>query len=140
MTDIIEETVIEYIPLEDLDHFWMENGLPVFIANRDNICDLVENLGFTIYYLLGNSVKKTSTTNNQKVTTTTEAKSMQLYRVVNNMVGRTVSMSNEPFDNAFLNLSEEATYSMPPIPHVMIDKLDQFFRLVDAQHLSLIHI
>lgn len=137
MTELLEE--VEEVSLDDLDHYWMDNGLPVFIANRPDICDLVESMGFQIYYLLTNNIKTSSksTTNQQtKVTTTTpvSTKSMQLFKVVNNFVGRSVSLSNDPFDNNFIQVSEEATYSMPAIPLEIIDKLDQFFRLVDAQH------
>jgi len=137
MTELLQ--TIEEVSLEDLDHYWMDNGLPVFIANRPDICDIVESMGFQIYYLLTNNVKTSnkSTTNSQtKVTTNTPVvtKSMQLFKVVNNFVGRSVSLSNDPFDDAFISVAEEATYSMPAIPLEIIDKLDQFFRLVDAQH------
>ena len=46
------------VSLEDLNYFWMPSGVPCFIADNDNICDIVENMGFNIYYLLSN--KKTS--------------------------------------------------------------------------------
>lgn len=132
---------IEEVELEDLDHYWMSNGLPVFMANRDNVCELVESLGFNLYYLLAN-IEETKTTNTtsyvagkstQTPVSVTTSK-MQLFKVVNNFVGRSVSLSNESFDEAFIPIEEEAVYNMPAIPHVLIDKLDQFFRLVDAQH------
>lgn len=137
MSDTIEE--YEEVTLEDLDHYWMENGLPVFMANRPDICDIVENMGFQIYYLLTNNNKTTSksTTNpTTKVVTSTSVtvKSMQLFKVVNSYVGRTVSMSNDPFDHDFVQIEEEAVYTMPPIPLEIINKLDQFFRLVETQH------
>lgn len=141
MSDVIDEE--EYEPatlgLDDLDHFWAENGLPIFMANRDDICDAVENIGFQIYYLLTNNTKSSSVTSTNattKVVTTTpvSTRSMQLFKVVNNFIGRVVTLSNDPFDDSFIKIEEEALYTMPQIPHVMIDKLDQFFRLVDAQH------
>ena len=137
MTEILEE--VSEINLEDLDHYWMENGLPVFIANRPDICNIVEDMGFQIYYLLTNNVKtvnKTTTNSQTKVTTNTPVttKSMQLFKVVNNFVGRSVSLSNDPFDDNFVQVDEEALYTMPAIPIEIIEKLDQFFRLVDAQH------
>jgi hypothetical protein len=139
MSDTIIEDSQEVITLEDLDHHWMSNGLPVFMANRPDICDVVESLGFSLYYLLTNNDKKTttSTTNpTTKVTTqnVTSVKTMQLFKVVNNFVGRAVSLSNDPFDDLFVQVEETAEYTLPPIPIVIIDKLDQFFRLVDAQH------
>ena len=135
--------------LEDLTHFWMSDGLPVFIAEYDNICDIIESMDFSIYYILGNLEKtvtpSTSTNsgtvnynNNNKTATVTPTpviqKTMQLFRVVNNIVGRTVTPVSTSFDDSIASLEEEAIYNMPPIPHILIDKLDQFFRLVDAQH------
>lgn len=138
MTDTLIE-VEEEITLDDLNVYWADNGLPIFLADRDDICDIVENMGFSIYYLLCNSVKvtsKTSTNPTTKVTTTEkiENRSMQLFKVVNNFVGRSVSMANEPFNTSFLSVEESAEYTMPAIPHVIVEKLDQFFRLIDAQH------
>ena len=115
------------------------------MANREDICEVVEYFGFNIYYLLGN-VEKTTTTTPPSNTTYKAANApapaavkvttsnMQLFKVVNNFVGRTVTPSAESFDPQFIAVQEEATYNMPPIPHVLVDKLDQFFRLVDAQH------
>lgn len=139
--------------LEDLTHFWMSDGLPVFIAEYDNICDIIESMDFTIYYILGNVEKTvtpppassssknsgTVTYNNDNKTATVTAppviqKNMQLFRIVNNMVGRTVTPVSVGFDDSIASIEEEATYNMPPIPHILIEKLDQFFRLVDAQH------
>ena len=130
---------IALLGLDDLEHFWADNGLPIFMANRDDICDVVENIGFQIYYLLTNNIKNsnvTSTNPTNKVVTTTSVstRTMQLFKVVNNFIGRVVTPSNDPFDNSFIKIEEEALYTMPSIPHVMIEKLDQFFRLVDAQH------
>lgn len=134
-----DTTINEEITLEDLDHYWTETGLPVFIANRDDICDIVEGMGFSIYYLIGNAskiTKSTSTnpTTKQQTTTQTAVKSISLLKVVNNFVGRTVSVANDVFDSNILSIEEQALYTMPAIPHVLIEKLDQFFRLVDAQH------
>jgi hypothetical protein len=140
MTDIAQEdTLTEEIQFEDLDCFWMDNGLPVFIGNYDNICEIVESMGFSIYYILTNNLKTSETTSTNSTTkvvtkTTTVTRNMQLYKVVNNFVGRSVSLSNDPFSSDFVQLKEEALYTMPAIPHVIVDKLDQFFRLVDAQH------
>lgn len=134
-----DTTTTEEITLADLDHYWTETGLPVFIANRDDICDIVEGMGFSIYYLIGNASKITKTTSTnpttkQQTTTQTAVKSISLLKVVNNFVGRTVSISKDVFDNSILSIEEQALYTMPPIPHVLVEKLDQFFRLVDAQH------
>lgn len=127
------------ITLEDLNPVWMADGLPCFLASFDNICDVIESFGFNIYYLLANQAKevKASTTTVAGKTTTTPAsvtKNSQLYRVVNNFVGRTVTIASPAFTDEIIDIDEEAVYNMPAIPHILIDKLDQFFRLVEAQH------
>ena len=141
----MSEEIEQELTLDDLDYYWMSNGLPVFMANREDICEVVEYFGFNIYYLLGN-IEKTTTTTPPSNTTYKAANTpapaavkvttsnMQLFKVVNNFVGRTVTPSAESFDPLFIAVEEEATYNMPPIPHILVDKLDQFFRLVDAQH------
>lgn len=141
-TEYEDQTAVDpadEITLDNLAHAWADNGLPIFFANHDNICDIVENMGFTMYYLLGNHEKKVTQTSvhpTTKVSTTStvDVKAMQLFRVTSNMLGRVVQLAADPFDDTFLSLSEEGVYSMPPIPYEMVDKLDQFFRLVDAQH------
>jgi len=55
MSQQVEQT--NKVTLEELQYFWMPSGLPCFVADRDTICDIVEDFGFNIYYLLAN--KKT---------------------------------------------------------------------------------
>jgi len=145
-TEIQQQMDLNHYTLEDLDYYWMENGLPVFMANKDNICDIVESLGYSIYYLLANKTeaitnKNNNNNNNNNKSSTTPPPSppvylstLQLFKVVNNFVGRSITLSNQAFDPTFVSVQETCSYSMPPIPHILIDKLDQFFRLVDAQH------
>ena len=45
-------TEVNQYTMEDLDYFWMSDGIPMFIADRPDICDIVESIGFNIYYLL----------------------------------------------------------------------------------------
>jgi len=146
MTTVIDQEVT----LDDLNHFWTAEGLPAFYADRDDICDIVEGMGFSIYYLLGTSKKVTTTNTNNKhqnngaknntynapkpapqQTVTFET---QWFKVVNNFVGRAVSKCAPVLSDDFISLEEQAHYNMPFIPHIIVDKLDQFFRLVDAQH------
>ena len=130
------------ITLDDLDIIWMEDGLPCFFADRDDICDLVESFGFNIYYLIANEAKEVKPT-----TTTTTGKtppppavpvtvySSKIYKVVNNFVGRSVTIATPAFSpSEFISIDEQCSYNMPPIPYILIEKLDHFFRLVDAQH------
>lgn len=124
----------EYVTLT-----WMDDGLPAFFADREDICDIVESLGFNIYYLIGNNSVTTTTTNNNKGSTSTSQPkttiNSQFFKVVNNIVGRTVAKATPAFqDTSAITLAESAVYNMPLIPLEMIEKLDQFFRLVDTQH------
>ena len=131
----------EQITLDDLDIIWMEDGLPCFFADRDDICDLVESFGFNIYYLIANEEKevKPTTTSTSKSPTPppipVKVYSSKIFKVVNNFVGRSVTTANPSFSTSeFISVEEQCSYNMPPIPHILIEKLDQFFRLVDAQH------
>ena len=70
MSQQVEQT--SKITLDQLQYFWMPSGLPCFVADRDNICDIVEDFGFNIYYLLANKkTVKTIPNNTTKTTTTT---------------------------------------------------------------------
>ena len=138
----------EQVTLDQLDHFWMPNGAPCFIANRDDICDVVEAMGFSIYYLFSNHQKITTNTSttykpttpgavtstSSTTTTQTITNKPTLFKVVSNFVGRAVAISEDELPKEFVPLEENCIYSLPAIPIVLLDKLDQFFRLVYAQH------
>lgn len=138
-----EETQYQQVDLNDLEYFWLPNGAPCFVGNREDICDQVEGLGFQIYYLIANQeiVVNTSNNNNNAKNKTAASVSYQqtkykgkILKVVKNIVGRAVSAADEDFGKDLLSFKEEAEYSLPPIPKAMVDKLDEFFRLVHAQH------
>lgn len=117
---------------------WMPNGLPLFLADREDICDVVESMGFSIYYLFGNNVTTTTTTTKGAASTvvskTFTTSNAQMFKVVNNFIGRSISKCDEELPSDFKSFQEEAVYTMPPIPWKLVEKLDEFFRLVDAQH------
>ena len=134
---------INAITLDDMNYFWSPNGAPCFIASNwsemnDSICDVIEGFGFQIYYLIcDKSIPKEVTSKDAKgVVTplTTYTYEPAVLKVVNNLMGRAVMDSPEYFGNQFAAVQEEATYSMPPIPRSIIDKLDEFFRLIHSQH------
>jgi hypothetical protein len=134
------------ITLDDLTYFWAKDGLPVFFADRDNIEDCIEDLGFSIYYLLCNIAEDKnlpapkpagyttySTTNTFGATTVQTTATTGLVKIVNNIVGRSVSeVKDEITSHTYIR--ETAEYNLPAIPFEMITRLDEFFRLVDAQH------
>lgn len=139
--DQIDNITYMDVKLEDLNYFWTKSGVPCFMANRDNIEEEIEFLGFNIYYLIcnvavdrkveSNVYDKGITTKNVSYVTDLSTK---IVKVVNNFVGRTVSeiVDEDLFD--FDVTREVAEYSLPPIPRVIVDKLDEFFRLVHTQH------
>lgn len=127
------------VTLDDLTYFWLPNGAPCFVANQENICDSIEALGFQIYYLIGykETVTKTTTPYKAGVPSTTVENSTyksKMFKVVNNFVGRAVSEVEEDFGPGLMSFEEEAHYTMPALPHVIVEKLDEFFRLVHAKH------
>ena len=152
-----QETTNE-VTLEDLTYFEAEDGLFIFMADREDICDIIERIGFQIYYLISNKIVKSQPPNNNKhtnnnktsnsytSTSTTnvkpvpaappppDVKNFAIYKVCNSFVGRTVQEAEVALPDNFVSIAPLAHYTMPLIPHIIVDKLDQFFRLVDAQH------
>lgn len=130
------------VTLDDMNYFWMPTGAPCFIANNwdvvDDICETIESFGFQIYYLIcDKSSRKTVSVKNDKGLLTSQEVyeyTPAILKVVNNFTGRVVMDSPDAFGNTFAAVEEVAQYTMPPIPKVIVDKLDEFFRLVDAQH------
>jgi hypothetical protein len=127
------------ITLNDLNYFWLPNGAPCFLANNIDICEQIESLGFQIYYLIGHkgTTSNSTTTYKAGVPSTTVQNTTyksKMFKVVNNFVGRAVSEVEEDFGPELVVFKEEAHYTMPAIPHIIIDKLDEFFRLIHAKH------
>jgi hypothetical protein len=129
------------VKLEDLTYFWTKAGAPCFMANRPNIEEEIEFLGFNIYYLICNvpherKIEHKAQTNPYVAARTeyvTEY-TTNIVKVVNNFVGRSVTVVEDEDIYDFEAVRAQAEYNLPPIPRVIVDKLDEFFRLVDAQH------
>jgi hypothetical protein len=127
------------ITLNDLNYFWLPNGAPCFLADNIDICEQIESLGFQIYYLIGHKGTTTNSTTSYKAgvpstTTQNTTYKSKMFKVVNNFVGRAVSEVEEDFGPALAVFKEEAHYTMPAIPNVIVEKLDEFFRLIHAKH------
>jgi hypothetical protein len=127
------------ISLDDLNYFWMSNGAPCFMADRENICDIVESFGFQVYYLIADLQNEKlvdgKDAQNKPIKYSVLEKRATVLKVVNNIIGRSVSETDDEFGSDVLSsVPEEAYYSMPKIPRALIDKLDEFFRLIHAQH------
>lgn len=140
----LKEDVFTQVQLDDLQYFWLPNGAPCFVANRKDICEQVEGLGFQIYYLIANQESVVNTTSSKGAKNKGQTPATYTYqqvthkgkliKVVKNIVGRAVGVAEEDLGKDLCSFKEEANYSLPPIPRVMADKLDEFFRLVHAQH------
>jgi len=96
-----EDITYDDTKLEDLNFFWTKSGVPCFMADRDNMEEIIENLGFNIYYMICNTAvdRKIETKNvgyNSAPTSTTTTwvtdLSTNIVKVVNNFVGRSVSI------------------------------------------------
>lgn len=133
---------VSHYTLDDMNYFWMSNGAPCFIANnwdsKVDICDVIESFGFQIYYLICDKAKysaiQTKDAKGVVSQSTTVDYTPSILKVVNNFVGRSVSDSADPLGADFAAVEETAQYTMPYIPLSIVNKLDEFFRLVDAQH------
>jgi len=137
MTAQQTEVSTQYTSIDQLNYFWTNSGVPCVVADRDNIEDIIENLGFNIYYLLCNVAEdKTSQTKTGTTTTTTTytVLSTKIVKVTNNFVGRSVIEIKDEELMELAPVREAAEYNLPPIPRDIVDKLDEFFRLVHAQH------
>jgi hypothetical protein len=139
----IDNITYDDTKLEDLNFFWTKSGVPCFMADRDNIEEIIENLGFNIYYMICNTavdrkIETKSVGYNAAPTATTTTwvtdLSTNIVKVVNNFVGRSVAIVKDEDLYDFDVTRETAEYNLPPIPHDIVVKLDEFFRLVDAQH------
>lgn len=130
MTDTVE---MQPLKLEDLNYFWTKSNLPCFYADRDNIEDLIESLGFSIYYLICNIAEDKKNTNSATTTQYSTELVTGIVKVVNNIIGRSVSVVSDDISE-LSSIREAGLYHMPAIPKIIVDKLDEFFRLVDAQH------
>jgi hypothetical protein len=135
------DTTTESIKLEDLNFFWTDAGVPCFTADRENIEEIVESFGFNIYYLICNIAEdkeiKTDSWNKSVKTTTTSYQTLLstgIVKVVKNFVGRAVFAVEKEEIHSFAPVRESAVYTLPSIPRAIVDKLDEFFRLVHAQH------
>ena len=145
--------------LDDFQFFWTPYGVPCFIALEStsdgyDFCDLIEDhLGFSTYYMITDTVSyKEITTNipghylqdthtkSQKWVAQSTKKEVvtqrtpAIVKVTKNLIGRVVAPSTDPFGPEYFGVDPEVLYSMPPIPMELVNKMDEFFRLVYAQH------
>lgn len=129
MTDELVAT--EALTLDDLDYFYLANGLPCFIGNLQDICDIVEGLGFQVYYVVATKKFSYEEGTTTKVTKTGYAPSV--FKVVTSIVSRAVVVA-DPAELSFDTLEPTAWFTLPRIPYELVKKMDDFFRAVHDKY------
>lgn len=114
--------------LDDLDHYVLDNGAYVFIGNVKDIMQKVESIGFQLYYILAEEKYYGVTSTGAKETTPSFR--TQTFKVVNNMVGRSVTPSA---DLMLDQITSEVLFTLPKIPYELVQMMDLFFRKVDEK-------
>ena len=111
------------LPHVDLVSTQMPNGLEMFIAYQDDtpLHVLNQHPDLSVFYVLGTEKNKSKAV---------------LFRVTNSLLGWAVSAFKDGID-APMGLApviELGCYKMPPIPDELVDKVDTFFRAVEAKY------
>lgn len=119
--------VKEIKPLEELPHFWLEIGAPLFIGNIQDICDHVEGNGFSVYYVLAN-INTTFEQNNILKT----VRENTVFKVMCNTVGRAIQEC-DPKDLDLVTIKPNAWFHLPRIPYELWQKIHKFFRAVNEK-------
>lgn len=132
--EVVAEDVVEEVP--PLNGFMLNNGLPLFLGDVDDIIDRVKQLDsptYPIFYVVGTHREKYE----EKIGTTTTVKwtphAPRVFKVVQNFIGYSIDV----VDAEKLGLTElhpEATMQLPLIPYELIQKVDSFFHSVHKKH------
>lgn len=118
-----EEEQFVPLPLEQLTAYIDTTGLPVVVANTPDIRQHMDANGHDMYYILGYAEEKKPGVASK--TTYRPA----VFRVVSNIIGK--SIVEVGIDELALDtFTENAMFSLPPIPNHIRQKLDDFFRMV----------
>lgn len=124
-----QETTFTPLPLEDIPHFWLDNGAPCFVGTLSDICKHVEAHGFQIYYVMGTEVYESISTGNSNIKTT--ERRPQIFKVFTSIMGR-AQIPIGAKEVKFAELKADAWFNLPKIPYYLVQKIDDFFRLNEA--------
>lgn len=128
MTDTQTEEPVQY-SINDFLHYWHDNGAPIFIGNYKDITTHAEDLGFQIYYVVAKEKYFPVDANGKKALQASYR--TQTFKVVKNIVGRTVI----PTDEVTLDtIEQDVEFNLPKIPWEMMQQLDVFFRKVEDKY------
>lgn len=114
------------LTLDDLDHYVLDNGGYVFLGNVPDIMKKVESIGFQVYYVL--SEEKYYELDEKGARKTTASFRPQVFKVVNNMVGRLVGPTNEV---SLAEIESNCWFTLPKIPIELVNLAEAFFRQID---------
>lgn len=106
-------------------YYITEDGMYVFLGTTKDICQKVESLGFSMYYVITEEKFFTTTTS------VTPSYRMQAFKVVSNLVGRSVTPTT---DLKFDSVQKEMWFALPKIPYELREKIDSFFRKVHDKY------
>jgi hypothetical protein len=136
------DTELVYNDINQLTHFWSKDGLPVFVADIPNIIEVAKSLGYSFFYVMAThqkieKAKPVSNPSNKNFTQPLPdiiTETTKFFQVISNFVGESI-VEVDKVDIQSLNIINSSTsYSLPPIPKSMVEKLDQFFRSVEKSH------
>lgn len=101
----------------------------LFIGNDDKIIEKVLSLGLQTFYVLGEAqVSRTEPNGIKKLT-----KIPRMYRVIYSIMGlATIEVSCD--EVPLPKLEHKGAYSMPPIPMVMLKRVEALLRAIYAEH------
>lgn len=104
-------------------------GPKCYIGNLDDVCSVVEAAGEIMYYVLATEAVKIVGPKGESVETTRP----QIFKVLKS---RTFHSVRPDPDNilGLKKVSSSATWDMPKIPMVMMDRIDAFLRAVYDRH------
>lgn len=131
-----KEVVPEPEPLkfEDIP-MWRnpDDNLPVFVASADDktTMSLIEAKKFKVYYLIGSEDYQYETKSSANISVKKTATRTRTFKVVNNLLGRSVSSADNLVD--LWKPPTGLELNLPRIPIQLIDKIDSFFRHVDEK-------
>ena len=127
-TENKQEPFVPYT-LEELDYFLLDDNVTkCWIGNVDNICDHLEANGLDVYFVLATEKKTTKATNGTSLVEYTN----KIFRVINSVVSRAIIPAGE--EVGLDVLESTAWFALPKIPKKLVKMVDDFFRLVYAQH------
>lgn len=122
-------------PYEKFTNFLLPNGAYCFVIKDVGDVDEIRNeTGLQIFYVIANRTITEKTYTNGKLD---KSYKPRIFKSVKNIVGNAIIDVTEFADATSLpGIEEEYFFTLPKIPRLLVDKMDSFFRQVDAKYHS----